>query len=598
MRTPYSSSFLNASSPTTLLFLPAIKRMYYGQFDKSIEERNIVDFNKTQSLISETLSKPMYALLAHFAKNYNSLLPNSQAITHQIAEDIKLANLVRYSSFNANLKKFASSVNNSFFPNPAQMRKFFEAHNISHSAIIELVLKLCACANTQKMRASKFSTSAHYAVKNIFELVSVDNAFENYTDDETIIDDDVVRCREYITSFFKNFDLNAYLNYRPIAAHEFYDALIDVCTSNIPKNLIKQTGMNKLLSKLSPDFAKYVNMPAAVMQSVKNHLDMLSDHFFVISPHTYHDCKNMTPMELKLNRVIACADYEFSDLIHICSETAQCKIMNEHYLLDYQIERLNSSIELYRLNARNLQNRELSDEELAHERLEYIISSFPLRYHEALDDILDMIYDKFSTSEFFAMFIKKFDKLSINHEPQPLYLMHHNEIHCEFESCKGCEERMYTDNQNDSYKEQRSDVKHRGLGLRPDYTCVDDIEDRLEQHTPEELDELLKFCDTPENEQTRKESGYVDTDDVASSPKLTLDGELDPMSKLMLELVGVKLKAKSKEYIDDLISEVKSMLENNIDIEKWLNDEDISMERKLEVGYIIKTLGEDVEHKS
>ena len=158
MRTPYSPTFLRISSPTTLFFLPSLRAMYYGQFDKSVEERNIADFNKTQSFISETLSRPLYAMLVHFAENINSLLPDSQAITHQIAEDVKLANLIRYSSFNANLKNFATSLNNTFSPNPAQMLKFVEARNISHSQIIELILKLCACISSKQMRSSKFST--------------------------------------------------------------------------------------------------------------------------------------------------------------------------------------------------------------------------------------------------------------------------------------------------------------------------------------------------------------------------------------------------------------------------------------------------------
>lgn len=577
MRTPYSPTFLRISSPTTLFFLPSLKAMYYGQFDKSVEERNITDFNKTQSLISETLSRPLYAMLVHFAENINSLLPDSQAITHQIAEDVKLANLVRYSSFNANLKGFATSLNNTFSPNPVQMLKFVEARNISHSQIIELVLKLLSCISSKQMRSSKFSTPAHYAVKNIFELLSVEDAFRCYTEDKCILDDEVLRCREYITSFFKNFDPSAYLNYRPILAHEFYDALIDICTSKLPKDLLKQSGIEKLLSKLSPDFSKYVNMPVAVMKSVKQHLDMLSQAFFIISSHTYLDCKNMSPMELKLNRVVACADYEFSDLTRMCSEGVQCKIINENYLLEYQIERQNSHIELLQLNTRNIAHRELTIEELAHERLEYIISNFPLRYHEALDDMLDVIYDKFASSEFFAILIKKFDRVSINHDQQPMYSMHHNVVHCEFESCKNCcEERSYSSN---------CDEQH-------------DLLDDVEPWTPEKLDELLKFCDTPENEQIRKDTGYVDTDDVKSNSNSKLDTELDTMSKFMLELVGIKLKMKPKEYIDDLVSEVKSMLENKIDIEKWLNDDAISMEKKLEIGYIIKVLGEDITRKS
>lgn len=577
MRTPYSPIFLRISSPTTLFFLPSLKAMYYGQFNKSIEERNITDFNKTQSLISETLSRPLYAILVHFAENINSLLPDSQAITHQIAEDVELANLVRYSSFNANLKDFATSLNNTSSPNPAQMFKFVKARNISHSKIIELVLKLCACISSKQMQSSKFSTPAHCAVKNILKLISVENMFNCYTEDKCILDDKVLRCHEYITSFFKNFDLNAYLNYRPILAHEFYDALINICTSKLPKDLLKQSGIEKLLSKLSPDFLKYVNMPVAVMKSVKQHLDMLSQAFFITTSHTYLDCKNMSPMKLKLNRVIACADYEFSDLIRMCSEDVQCKIMNENYLLEYQIERLNSHIELLQLNTRNLAYRELTDEELAHERLEYIISNFPLRYHEALNDILDVIYDKFASSEFFMMLIKKFDRISINHDQQPMYSMHHNVVHCEFESCKNCcEERSYTANCNEQHEP------------------LNDIE----PWTSEKLDELLKFCDTPENEQTRKDAGYVDTDDVKPNSNSKLDIELDPMSKFMLELVGIKLKMKPKEYIDDLMSEVKSMLENKIDIKKWLNDDTISMEKKLEIGYIIKVLDEDMEHKS
>lgn len=430
MRTPYSPTFLRISSPTTLFFLPSLRAMYYGQFDKSVEERNIADFNKTLSFISETLSRPLYAMLIHFAENINSLLPDSQAITHQIAEDVKLANLVRYSIFNANLKDFATSVNNTF------VFKFVEARNISHSQIIELILKLCACISSKQMRSSKFSTPAHYAVKNIFELLSVEDAFGCYTEDKYILDDEVLRCHEYITSFFKNFDLTAYLNYRPILAHEFYDALIDICTSKLPKDLLKQSDIEKLLGKLSPDFSKYMNMPVAVMKSVKQHLDMLSQAFFIMSSHTYLDCKNMSPMELKFNRVVACADYEFSDLTRMCSESVQCKIMNENYLLEYQIERQNSHIELLQLNTRNLAHRELTFEELTHERLEYIISNFPLRYHEALNDMLDMIYDKFASSEFFVMLIKKFDRISINHEQQPMYSMHHNVVHCEFESCK------------------------------------------------------------------------------------------------------------------------------------------------------------------
>lgn len=129
---------------------------------------------------------------------------------------------------------------------------------------------------------------------------------------------------------------------------------------------------------------------------------------------------------------------------------------------------------------------------------------------------------------------------------------------------------------------------------------VDNSLDEVEQWTPEKLDELLKFCDTPENEQTRKDAGYVDTDDVkpGSKPNSKPDNELDPMSKFMLELVGIRLKMKPKEYIDDLVSEVKSMLENKIDINKWLNDDAISMEKKLEIGYIIKVLGEDITRKS
>lgn len=592
MRTPYSSSFLRISSPTTLFFLPSLRAMYYKQFDKSVEERNIADFNKTQSLISETLSRPLYAMLVHFAENINFLLPDSQAITHQIADDVELANLVRYSSFNANLKDFATSLNNTFSPNPAQMFKFVKARNISHSAIIELVLKLCACISSKQMRSSKFSTPAHYAVKNIFELLSVEDAFNCYTEDKCILDDDVLRCREYIASFFKNFDSNMYFNYCPILAHEFYDALIDICTSKLPKDLLKQSGIEKLLNKLSPDFSKYVNMPVAVMKSVKQHLDMLSQAFFITTSHTYLDCKNMSPMELKLNRVVACADYEFSDLTRMCSEDVQCKIMNENYLLEYQIERQNSHIELLQLNTRNIVHRELTDDELAHERLEYIISNFPLRYHEALDDILDIIYDKFASSEFFMMLVKKFDRISINHDQQPMYSMHHNVVHCEFESCKNCcEERSYSFDCNEQH-----DSSGFGFGLKPDYTCVDDVE----PWTSEKLDELLKFCDTPENEQTRKDAGYVDTNDVkpSSNVNFKLDNELDPMSKFMLELVGIKLKMKPKEYIDDLVSEVKSMLENEIDIDKWLNDDAISMEKKLEIGYIIKVLGEDMRHKS
>lgn len=583
MRTPYSPTFLRISSPTTLFFLPSLRAMYYRQFDKSVEERNIADFNKTLSFISETLSRPLYAMLMHFAENINSLLPDSQAITHQIAEDVKLANLVRYSIFNANLKDFATSVNNGL-----QMFKFVEARNISHSQIIELVLKLCACISSTQMRSSKFSTPAHYAVKNIFELLSVEDAFSCYTENKCILDDEVLRCHEYITSFFKNFDLTAYLNYRPILAHEFYDALIDICTSKLPKDLLKQSDIEKRLSKLSPDFSKCMNMPVAVMKSVKQHLDMLSQAFFIMSSHTYLDCKNMSAMELKFNRVVACADYEFSDLTHMCSESVQCKIMNENYLLEYQIKRQNSHIELLQLNTRNLAHRELTIEELAHERLEYIISNFPLRYHEALDDMLDMIYDKFASSEFFVMLIKKFDRISINHEQQPMYSMHHNVVHCEFESCKNCcEERSYTANCNERHDSH-------GFGLKPDYTCIDDVE----PWTPEKLDELLKFCDTPENEQIRKDADYVDTDDVKPNSNSKLDNELDPMSKFMLELVGIKLKMKPKEYIDDLVSEVKSMLENKIDIEKWLDDDAISMEKKLEIGYIIKVLGEDMRHKS
>ena len=173
------------------------------------------------------------------------------------------------------------------------------------------------------------------------------------------------------------------------------------------------------------------------------------------------------------------------------------------------------------------------------------------------------------------MLIKKFDRISINHEQQPMYSMHHNVVHCEFESCKNCcEERSYSANCNEQH----------------------DPLDDVEPWTPEKLDELLKFCDTPENEQTRKDAGYVDTDDVKPGSKP--DNELDPMSKFMLELVGINLKMKPKEYIDDLISEVKSMFENKIDIEKWLNDDAISMEKKLEIGYIIKVLGEDITHKS
>lgn len=175
------------------------------------------------------------------------------------------------------------------------------------------------------------------------------------------------------------------------------------------------------------------------------------------------------------------------------------------------------------------------------------------------------------------MLIKKFDRISINHDQQPTYSMHHNVVHCEFESCKNCcEERSYTADCNEQHEP------------------LDDVE----PWTSEKLDELLKFCDTPENEQTRKDAGYVDIDDVKPNSNSKLDIELDPMSKFMLELVGIKLKMKPKEYIDDLVSEVKSMLENKIDIKKWFNDDTISMEKKLEIGYIIKVLGEDMEHKS
>lgn len=543
MRTPYSSSFLQISSPTTLFFLPSLKMIYYKQFNKSVEERNIADFNKTQSLISETLSRPLYAMLVYFAKNVDSLLPDSQVITHQITEDVKLANLIRYSSFNANLKDFTTSLKNTLLDNPAQMFKFVEARNISHSAIIELILKLCSCISNKQMRSSKFSTSAHYAVENIFELLSVEDMFNSYTENEHILDDDVLRCRKYIASFFKNFNVDDYLNYRPILAHEFYNALIDICTSKL---------------------TKCVNISDVVMKSVKQHLDMLSQAFFILSSHTYLDCKNMSPTELKLNRVVACADYEFSDLICMCSENAQCEIMNENYLLEHQIKRQNSHIELLQRNTRNFAHRELTDEELAHERLEYIISNFPLNYYDALDDILDIIYDKFASSEFFTTLIKKFDRVSINHDQRPMYSMHHNVVHCEFESCKNCyKERLYSDNCNKQH---------------------DTLND-IESLTSEKLDEPLKVCDIAENEQT-----HVNTDDVKSDSNTELDNAL--------ELIGIKLKAKPKEYIDNLMSEVKSMLENKIDIEKWLNDDAISMEKKLEIGYIIKVIADDIGHKS
>lgn len=188
-------------------------------------------------------------------------------------------------------------------------------------------------------------------------------------------------------------------------------------------------------------------------------IEKISDEFFTMTAHTYLDCKNFTPKELKVNRVIACADYELDDLFNSCSKHAQIELLEEDFLLNYQIERVNNKLELIRLNSLNY-NHELTESELDDEKLELIISNFPVVYHRAVDKMLDVIYEHFTKSDSYSKIITRFDKFSLRNSQMLMFSMHQNTIHCSFETCEAmCGISEYVEDESaDNLNDSRNDV--------------------------------------------------------------------------------------------------------------------------------------------
>lgn len=240
MRTPFASVELDINDCATLFFMPQIKNMYYAQFDKAIDERHLQDFDKTQSLLSESLSENFFNLCDVFYTLFNhdtslaklklpdvilSLIPDTYVPNQIIMRDIRTADALRYSSLNAVKMKDESYINalSHVKPDANQFETLNYTLRITHSEVLSLIIKICACCNTD---------TQNNLVQNLLMLAFTDTS-------DTLV-----------YSMLSKFDLNAFENYSQLNATQLLNAFYKYVRDTLPLETFKSVDTDSGFGKL------------------------------------------------------------------------------------------------------------------------------------------------------------------------------------------------------------------------------------------------------------------------------------------------------------------------------------------------------------